>query len=197
MKKCELFVISNRDSTHKTLNSFRLNTRKSYSTNKKTKFDSKLWSKFTIWRFCKILNDVMKTKMCFRDWFCCVNIPLNVGLKMRQLSVHRIRRKSNVFGDAGFWFFPNLIKFSRILITFAQICPNFVRFCPNFAQICPKFRPNLSKFCPKIFLGNAAAKSGTWIGVASNLELRGLKFLLCLQILQKVSTLNPNNNRIV
>jgi len=49
--------------------------------------------------------------------------------------------RSNVFGDARFWYCPNLIKFAHILITFAQISPKFDQILPKFAQALPKKTP--------------------------------------------------------
>jgi len=46
------------------------------------------------------------------------------------------RRRSNVFGDAEFWFLPKLYQ---ILLKFAQILPKFGQIGLNyFAQICLK-----------------------------------------------------------
>jgi len=60
------------------------------------------------------------------------------------------RRWSNVFGDARFWFCPNLIKFAQIL----SLLPKF-RF--NCAQISPQFRSNLNNIYQKILQGVGSA----------------------------------------
>jgi len=63
-------------------------------------------------------------------------------LLLGNLWLHRCRR-SNVFWNARFLFWPNLI-------TFAQILP---QFCPNFALFCP----NLTNFAKKVLLGDTTA----------------------------------------
>jgi len=56
-------------------------------------------------------------------------------LRCALMLVH-IRRRSNVFGDARFWFLskpnqilPNLPRFVQISLKFAQIGLNFVQIC--------------------------------------------------------------------
>jgi len=70
-----------------------------------------------------------------------------------QIPVHS-RRRSNVFGDSRFWFFPkiwpNIITFTRISI---QFCSKFALIFPKSNQICP----NLTNFAQTILLGDAAA----------------------------------------
>jgi len=55
-------------------------------------------------------------------------------------------KRSNFWGDARFWFCPNLIKS-------AQILPKFAKISPKSNQICP----NLISFASKNLLGDATA----------------------------------------
>jgi len=73
------------------------------------------------------------------------------------------RRRSNVFGDARFWFLPkpnqilpNLIKFYPNFTKSNQILPNLIKFYPNFTkftQILPKLYQiysNFTQICPNL-----------------------------------------------
>jgi len=82
-------------------------------------------------------------------------------LSFRIFNIFYSLRKSNVFGDARFWFWPNFgqicsfftqiwRKFAQILGKFTQIVPEFTQILPKFVQISTKIAQFFTQICPNL-----------------------------------------------